>query len=273
MLSSKEIARKWEGIAAGKAALPWFKCLLLGMLAGMFIAFGALGSTVAAAGIEGTLGKFIGACVFPTGLILVVMAGAELFTGNCLMAGPASNGKVKWPGVLKNWGLVYLGNMIGAHLMAWLVAGSGFLANESVGSAFYAIAYAKCNLPFGEALLRGVCCNILVCGAVWMASGADSAGGKAACCFFPVMLFVLCGFEHSVANMFYLRLGLLLSSELMLPQTTLSIFNVSIVNMLEVYRNTVHVQSYLLNNLLPVTLGNIIGGAGLAVIYAKVYKE
>ena len=78
-------------------------------------------------------------------------------------------------------------------------------------------------LPFGEALLRGVCCNVLVCGAVWMASGADSAGGKAVCCFFPVMLFVLCGFEHSVANMFYLRLGLLLSSELMLPQTTLSI--------------------------------------------------
>ncbi len=246
MLSSKEIARKWETIAAGKAALPWYKMLLLGMLAGMFIAFGALGSTVAAAGIEGTLGKFIGACVFPTGLILVVMAGAELFTGNCLMAGPAVNGKVKWTGMLKNWGLVYLGNMIGALLLALLAHFSGLMG--SITETVASIAAKKCSLSFLEALLRGIGCNILVCGAVWMASGADSAGGKAVCCFFPIMLFVLCGFEHSVANMYYIPLGMLASAK-------------------------VNAADYLINNLLPVTLGNILGGAGLAIVYAKVYKE
>ena len=246
MLSSKEIARKWEEIAAGKAALPWYKLLLLGLMAGMFIAFGALGSTVAAADIEGTLGKFIGACVFPVGLMLVVLAGAELFTGNCLMAGPASNGKVKWLGLLKNWGLVYLGNMIGALLLALLAHFSGLMG--SMTGTVVAIAAKKCSLSFLEALFRGIGCNILVCGAVWMASGADSAGGKAACCFFPVMLFVLCGFEHSVANMYYIPLGMFTSSG-------------------------VNAVDYLFNNLLPVTLGNILGGAGLAIVYAKVHKE
>ena len=99
MLSTKEITRKWETIAQGKASLSIPNLLLLGILAGMFIAFGALGSTVVSSGVGGGLGKLLGACVFPTGLILVVMAGAELFTGNCLMAGPALNGKVKWTGV------------------------------------------------------------------------------------------------------------------------------------------------------------------------------
>ena len=248
MLSSKEIAKKWESIAQGKASLSVPNLLLLGILAGMFIAFGALGSTAASAGIGGGLGKLLGACVFPTGLMLVVMAGAELFTGNCLMAGPALNGKVKWTGVLKNWLFVYLGNMCGAFLFSWLVNQSGLMSAD-VANAAKSIAANKCALSFGQALLRGIGCNILVCGAVWMASGAQNAGGKAALCFFPVMLFVLCGFEHSVANMYYIPLGLQLGAE------------------------GVTVNVYLLSNLLPVTLGNILGGAGLAMIYTAVYRE
>ena len=248
MLSSKEIAKKWESIAQGKASLSIPNLLLLGILAGMFIAFGALGSTVASDGIGGGLGKLLGACVFPTGLMLVVMAGAELFTGNCLMAGPALNGKVKWTGVLKNWLFVYLGNMCGAFLFSWLVSQSGLMSAD-LANAAKTIAANKCALSFGQALLRGVGCNILVCGAVWMASGAQNAGGKAVLCFFPVMLFVLCGFEHSVANMYYIPLGLQLGAE------------------------GVTVNVYLLSNLLPVTLGNILGGAGLAIVYAAVYRE
>ncbi len=270
MLSSKEIARKWEGIAAGKAALAWYKCLLLGFLAGMFIAFGALGSTVAAAGIEGTLGKFIGACVFPVGLMLVVMAGAELFTGNCLMAGPASNGKVKWTGVLKNWGLVYLGNMLGAFFMAYLTIASAFLWNDALFTSVCQIALTKCTLPFDALLMRGIGCNILVCGAVWMASGTDSASGKALCCFFPVMLFVLCGFEHSVANMYYVPLGLIIRNHL---GTSFPPYYWNGVNVPDGFTQSVTIGAYLLKNLLPVTLGNILGGAGLAMVYAKVYKE
>ena len=249
MLSTKEITRKWETIAQGKASLSIPNLLLLGILAGMFIAFGALGSTVVSSGVGGGLGKLLGGCVFPTGLILVVMAGAELFTGNCLMAGPALNGKVKWTGVLKNWLFVYLGNMCGAFLFAWLVSGSGLMAKADLAAAAKSIADSKCALTFSEALLRGIGCNILVCGAVWMASGAQNAGGKAVLCFFPVMLFVACGFEHSVANMYYIPLGMLLGAE------------------------NANVSAYLLSNLLPVTLGNIIGGAGLAVVYASIYRE
>ncbi|MBR3106871.1 MAG: formate/nitrite transporter family protein [Clostridia bacterium] len=249
MLSSSEIERKWETIARRKASLSIPNLLLLGILAGMFIAFGALGSTIVSSGVGGGLGKLLGACVFPCGLMLVVMAGAELFTGNCLMAGPALNGKVKWTGVLKNWLLVYLGNMCGAFLFAWLVNQSGLIAGADLAASAKSIATNKCALTFGQALLRGIACNILVCGAVWMASGAQNAGGKAALCFFPVMLFVVCGFEHSVANMYYVPLGMLLGAE------------------------GVTIAGYLLNNLLPVTLGNIIGGAGLAVIYAAIYRE
>ena len=246
MLSSRDIAKKWETIARGKAELPVSKCLLMGMLAGMYIAFGALGFTAAQAYIGGGAGKLAGASVFPAGLMLVVMAGGELFTGNCLMAGPAVNGKVPWKGVLRNWFFVYLGNMLGALLLALIGHFSG-LYGEQMAAASGAIAAGKCSQPFLQALLRGVGCNVLVCGAVWMASGADSAGSKAVCCFFPVMLFVFCGLEHSVANMFYIPMGMLTPGG-------------------------VSISDYLLKNLLPVTLGNILGVAGLAAVYAKVYK-
>lgn len=271
MLSSKEIAKKWESTAAAKASLSIGKQLALGFLAGMFIAFGALGSTVASAAIGGGLGRLAGACVFPAGLILVVMAGAELFTGNCLMAGPLSNGKVKWAGVLRSWLFVYLGNWLGARFMAWLVHASGFLWDAALCEAVINAAAKKCVLPFDGALLRGIGCNVLVCGAVWMASGAQTAGGKAVCCFFPVMLFVLCGFEHSVANMYYVPLGI------MIKNTWDSSFSLHRHAMnaavAEGVMENISWGAFLLNNLLPVTLGNIIGGGGLAVVYAKVYKE
>ena len=271
MLSSKEIAKKWETIAGGKAGLHPVKCLLLGLLAGMYIAFGGLGSAVASAAIGGGMGKLAGACVFPVGLMLVVLAGAELFTGNCLMAGPLSNGRVSLGGVMRNWGLVYLGNMLGAYLMARLVCASGFLENEALFNTAVTTALNKCNLPFGAALLRGIGCNVLVCGAVWMASGSDSAGGKAACCFFPVMAFVLCGFEHSVANMYYVPLGITIGKTL---GSSFPAYRYGANGVLpENFTAVVTWGNYLLKNLLPVTLGNLIGGAGLGIIYAKVYKD
>ncbi|MBQ6960473.1 MAG: formate/nitrite transporter family protein [Clostridia bacterium] len=270
MLSSKEIAKKWEGIAQGKASLSIVKCLLLGILAGMFIAFGALGSTVAQTAIGGGLGKLAGACVFPAGLILVVMAGAELFTGNCLMAGPLTNRKIKGTGLLRNWLFVYLGNFAGSYFMARLVCASGFLWNADLLSAVMTAAVNKCSLPFDAALLRGIGCNILVCGAVWMASGADNAAGKAVCCFFPVMLFVLCGFEHSVANMYYVPLGITIRNTW---ESSFILYRYNVTALPEGFAENVSWVSFLLNNLLPVTLGNILGGAGLAIVYAKVYKE
>lgn len=253
MLSPKEITRKWEETARTKAAMPAGRCFLLAILAGLYIALGAIGCTIVQSAVEGGLGRLLGACVFPGGLMLVVMAGGELFTGNCLMAGPLVSGKVGPGGVLRNWGIVYLGNMLGALMAALLVQYGGVLTGAA-GEAALAIAEKKCALPFGEALLRGVGCNILVCGAVWMASGAENAGGKAVCCFFPVMLFVLCGLEHSVANMYYIPLGLLKKA----PAAG---------------GEGVTAAAYLLRNLLPVTLGNILGGGLLSAAYAAVYRE
>ncbi|MBO4925577.1 MAG: formate/nitrite transporter family protein [Clostridia bacterium] len=247
MLSSGEIWQKWGGIAAGKAKLPAGKCFLLAALAGLYIALGAVGCTAAQANLTGGAGKLAGASVFPVGLILVVLAGAELFTGNCLMAGPAAAGKAPWRGVLRNWGVVYLGNFAGALLAAGIMYAGGFLQG-TLGEAAAQIARNKCALGFFPALVRGAACNILVCGAVWMASGAESAGGKAACCFFPVMLFVLCGFEHSVANMYYIPAGMLAGAE----ETA---------------------GDFLLKNLLPVTLGNILGGAGFSLVYMGIHHE
>ena len=270
MLSTREIARKWEETARSKANLSFWRLLALGFLAGMFIAMGALGCTVAQAYIGGGIGKLLGACVFPAGLILVVLAGAELFTGNCLMAGPLSNGKVRAGSVLRNWLLVYLGNFAGSLFMACLVHASGFLENADLCAAVMSIAKAKCTLPFDAALIRGIGCNVLVCGAVWMASGAEGAGGKAVCCFFPVMLFVLCGFEHSVANMYYAPLGIMVRDTW---GSSFSLFRHAMETAApEGFMESVGWGSFLLHNLLPVTLGNILGGAGLAVIYAKVYK-
>lgn len=249
MLTSREIKEKWIGIANTKASLPAGQCLILAVLAGLYIALGGLGATLIQSTAGAGLGKLLGACVFPAGLILVVMAGGELFTGNCLMTGPVLQGRTRWGGVLRNWGLAYLGNMIGAFLVSVLAVIGGVLAagGENALTLAQSIAKNKCALSFGEALLRGVGCNVLVCGAVWMAAGASNAGGKAVLCFFPVMLFVLCGLEHSVANMYYVPVGLMLGTE------------------------GVSLSAYLLKNLLPVTLGNILGGGGLAAAYFAAY--
>ncbi len=250
MISSKEIFLKWEGISKGKITLSPLKCFLLAVMAGMFIGFGGMGATLIQSTAGAGLNKLLGASVFPVGLMMVVMAGGELFTGNCLMVGQGLCKKAKWSGIGKNLLIAYIGNMLGAFLVSVLAACGGVLKGFSPDTATLAVTIAqnKAALPFTDALLKGIGCNILVCAAVWMASGASSAGSKAALCFFPVMLFVLCGLEHSIANMYYIPAGMLAGA------------NVS-------------VGSYLLNNLLPVTLGNVIGGAGFACVYALVYRE
>lgn len=271
LLSHRDIAFRWEETARTKTEMKAGKCLLLGVLAGAFIALGALGSLTAQAYVPGGSGKFLGACVFPAGLILVVMAGGELFTGNCLLAGPAVNGKVKGSRVLRNWALAYLGNMAGAFLTVCVALFSGLMRNAALADAALAAARTKCGLSFGEALFRGIGCNVLVCGAVWMASGAKDAAGKAVCCFFPVMLFVLCGFEHSVANMFYIPLGL--GMKRLLSGGPFSGLIGADDAELSAFSQTATVSAYLIKNLLPVTLGNVLGGAGLAVAYGKIYGE
>ena len=252
MLAPAEIAKSSIAIAEKKAKLSAFKMLVLGIFAGVFIALAATAATFG----NVYVGKLAGACIFPAGLAMVVVAGSELFTGNCLMLAAVLKKKITWRGLLKNWALVFLGNFLGSLLIVLLVVYSG--AFDNISETVIATANAKVNLTFLEALFRGILCNILVCIAVWMSFAADTVPGKILAVFFPVMLFVLCGFEHSIANMFYIPAGIF---EALRAGATVDSLNFG---------------AFLLNNLLPVTLGNIIGGAGLVATgyyYTYLHKK
>ena len=251
MLSPNEIAETAVAVSEKKANLKWWRMILLGMFAGAFIALAGVGATFA----NVYVGKIAGALVFPAGLAMVVVAGSELFTGNNLMLTGLLAGKVSFGKMLKNWTLVFIGNLLGALLVTALVAVSGVF--DTVAEPVMATANAKVGMGFLEAMMRGVLCNFLVCIAVWMAFGAKTVGGKIAAVFLPVMLFVLCGFEHSVANMFYVPAGMMMSSFAGVAGPSIT--------------------GFLVGNLLPVTLGNIIGGAimvggGYYLIYLKKQK-
>lgn len=235
MLAPNEVAEVVAKVGEKKASLPWWKMILLGMFAGAFIALAGVGATFA----NVYVGKIAGALVFPAGLAMVVVAGSELFTGNNLMVMGLLSRRFGVGKLLKNWILVFVGNLLGAVMVAGLVAVSGVF--DSIAETVMATASAKVNLGFAEAMIRGVLCNFLVCIAVWMAFAADSVGGKIAAVFLPIMLFVLCGFEHSVANMFYVPAGMFMA------------------NLNGVVGPSV--AGFLVGNLLPVTIGNIIGGA------------
>lgn len=219
------------------------RLLILGILAGMFI---ALAGTAASVG--GALsGKIASAAIFPAGLAMVILAGSELFTGNCLFLLPLLRGDITGGRTMGSWAIVYCGNLIGSIVIAFIVVRCGVL--DSIAPAAIATAAAKASLPFGAAFLRGVLCNLLVCLAVWMAFCAGSAGGKVVSLYGPIFLFVLCGFEHSIANMFYLPAGILLSGG---AEVTWLDF---------------------LRNLGPVTLGNMAGGCGLGIILYMLYGK
>ena len=229
-------AEKRVGQSAGRL-------LVLGALAGAFIAFAGVAATIA-----GTVGgKLATAAVFPAGLAMVILAGSELFTGNCLFLLPLLRGDVSGGRVLGSWLVVYCGNLMGSVIIAFVVVRCGVL--DSIAPAAIAAAAAKASLPFGTAFLRGVLCNLLVCLAVWMAFCAESAGGKVISLYGPIFLFVLCGFEHSIANMFYLPAGIFLSGG---TEVTWLDFG---------------------QNLGPVTLGNIAGGCGLGTILYVLYGK
>ena len=248
MLVPSEAVEKTITVGVSKAKLPWWKMLLLGVVAGMFIALAGVGATIGA--YFG--GKIIGALIFPVGLFMVVAAGSELFTGNNLMTMALLDGKIGFLKLLKNWSLVFFGNLIGALIVAVIAVVSGVL--DVAGEAVMATAATKVELGFGVAMRRGALCNFLVCVAVWMAFMTDNLAGKFVAVFMSVMLFVLCGFEHSVANMYYIPAGMVMSG------LTGGV--------------GVSVGEFVMGNLLPVTLGNIIGGAlMIGGMYYLIYKN
>jgi formate/nitrite transporter len=256
-LSPKEVTENVVEISKNKSELQILPMLLLGMLAGVYIGFGAELCTMVTHDLSKHLGvgfaKFIGGSVFTVGLMLVVLGGAELFTGNCLMLTGVLAGKVKIVGMLRNWFFVYIANFAGSILLVIIMYYSNLwkVGNMGVGAAALATAAGKVNLSFLEAFCRGIACNWLVCLAVWLAIAGKDAISKIFGVYFPIMAFVASGFEHSVANMYFIPIGLFLKG------------NAAVVNAagLAWPVDSLTWSSFLVGNLVPVTLGNIVGGA------------
>lgn len=253
--SPKEIAARIESVGVSKSSGEPLRVFALAILAGAFIAFGAVFYTIVthdSTGVSAGLMRLIGGLSFCLGLILVVVAGAELFTGNNLIVMAYVDGKVSLNKLLANWTIVFVGNFIGALGILLLIYLSGHwqIGGGAVGAKVLAIANAKVHLTWMEAFTRGILCNILVCLAIWLCFAGRTVVDKVLAIIFPITAFVAMGFEHSVANMYFISAGLLAKQQAEL---------VSLVGTMNLDGLTT--SSFLLNNLLPVTLGNIIGGS------------
>ena len=266
-LLPQEMATKAEYLGERKAKLPLLTMFTLAILAGAFISLGAMFATTTAAGTAGVLPygvvRVLTGIVFCLGLVLIVVGGAELFTGNNLIVMAWASGKVSTISLLRNWTIVYIGNFVGAIAMALLVFTSQqyLFGNGSVGQTALGIASSKVHLGFFQAIALGVLCNILVCLAVWLTFSARSTIDKIAAIIFPITAFVAAGFEHSIANMYFIPMGLLISN---FDPTFAAASNLDL--------SSLTWGAFLLNNLLPVTLGNIIGGSVfVAAIYWSVF--
>lgn len=247
-------------------ATVW-KLLILGILAGVYIAFGAGIATLVASDAAKFVGvglaKFFVGAVFSVGLMLVVIAGAELFTGNNLMLMSALDGRVPFSRVVYKWVVVYIANFIGSVIMAYLMLSTGLWkgGNFLTGVTALKIANAKVNLLWGEAFARAILCNILVCLAVWMALASQRVIGRIFAIFFPIMTFVALGFEHCIANMYFVPLGIFLKGTEAAAVSGLNLANLTW-------------GGFIFNNLIPVTIGNMIGGAlVVGLLYWLVYVK
>jgi formate transporter len=265
--SPREMAGRAQAVGVAKARLDALSLLTLAVLAGAFIGLGATIATLA--GTDTGLGygptRLLMGVAFSLGLVLVVIAGAELFTGNTLIVMAWLGRKVTTGQLLRNWAIAYAGNFLGAAATAFLVyrTAQWTLAGGKVGASALAIAVAKVNLPFGDALARGILCNALVTLAVWLCFSARSNADKILAIVPPIAAFVAAGFEHSIANMYSIPLGLLLREQ---PAAVAAagVGPEALANL------TWH--GFLLDNLLPVTLGNIVGGALLVgAVYWLIY--
>ena len=258
--SPKEIAERVENIGVTKARLPLLTVATLGVLAGGFIGLGALYFTLVTSdsSLSFAASRLLGGLTFSLGLILVVVAGAELFTGNNLLVMAWASQRITTNELMRNWLIVYLANFAGALGLVLLVFLSDHwqMANGAVGANAVSIAAAKVALSFSEAFFRGILCNILVCLAVWLALAARSVVDKIFAIIFPISAFVAAGFEHSVANMYFIPVGILLKDRILVSGAE----NLS--------------WSGLWSNLVPVTLGNIVGGGVMvALVYYFVYRR
>ncbi len=272
-LTPPEIAKTTVQTAIKKTSMPVMNMMILGFLAGAFIAFASEGSNMAAFNLLSKpetygLGKVLAGAVFGTGLMFVLIAGGELFTGNTLIIAGVLDKKIRLEDMLKNWFFVYAGNFIGSVFIAYLINQSGLLGSgsDALGAMTIKMAAYKVGLTFKEAFILGMMCNWLVCLAVWMAYGAKDMTGKIFAIFFPIWLFITSGFEHSVANMYYIPAGIMAKSNESYMEAAMKL------GVTSEKLNHLNWGSFFTDNLLPVTLGNIVGGGVfVAAVYWFVY--
>lgn len=260
--SPSEIVERVEGIGVAKARLPLLSMLMLSVLAGAFIGLGALYFVIIKSDallLGFASAQVLGGVAFSLGLLLVVVAGAELFTGNNLLVMAWADRKISTGELLRNWVIVCIGNFIGAGGLALLVFLSRHseMNNGAIAAQYIAIAAAKCEMPFWTAFFRGVLCNVLVCMAVWMTMAGRSVTDKAVAIVFPISAFVAAGFEHSIANMYFIPLAMLLQH----------------FDGAGTASNSITWAGFF-HNLLPVILGNLAGGSVLVgLVYHVIYHH
>ncbi|MEW6724654.1 MAG: formate/nitrite transporter family protein [Bacillota bacterium] len=261
-LTPKEITLVTAEAGEKKATQKLLPMLVLAILAGAYIAFASVGATMATQDLPlYSVAKLVSGAVFTVGLMMVMIGGAELFTGNVLMVVGWLNGRYRGSLILRNWVVVYLGNLLGALIIVGLMHYSGLWKVNGAGFAMATVkaAYAKIQLSFTEAFVRGVMANWLVCLAVWMVYSAKDTVGRIWAAFFPIMLFVISGYEHSIANMYFIPAGIM-AAKVAVPTSIAA--DIASLNW----------GTFLVNNLIPVTLGNLVGGAVLVgMTYYYIY--
>ena len=272
MNAADTLMSNYENGTAAKAVKPVAKIFVAAIMAGMFIAFGGSSSNVAVFGIENVgLARTLAGCIFPVGLMLIVLVGGELFTGNCMMIGGVMTGRIKAMQMIRVLVTVYLGNLVGSLIVSFLAYYSGQwkYGAGALGAYTIKVAFGKLNLSFGTAVASGILCNILVCVAVLMASASKDAVGKIFGCFFPLWAFVIAGYEHCVANMYYIPAGIIAAVDPAVAQKAMELYGYTAEDLAML--NPVNM---IVNNLIPVTIGNIIGGMlFVAVPYVYLYNK
>ncbi len=257
-LTPAETEAKAEALGVTKAAMPFWRCFVSAMLAGAFIAFGALyfcvflGDTSLPFGVQ----RVVGGTCFCLGLVLVLCCGAELFTGNILMICSRMSHRIDWKGTLRNWGIVWLGNLVGALFAVFIVwmAQIWTMNGGQVAEAMVSVAAGKVSLDPVVMFFRGILCNIFVCLAVWIGFSARTVEGKVIGILLPISAFVACSFEHCVANMFFLPMGLVLNANGIGALGAVTLGGVAF-------------------NIIVVTIANIVGGALVALAYWFIYAK
>lgn len=259
--------------AKGKTELPLLRMILLGIFAGMFIAGGASASSLAMHAVSNVgLARFVAGSIFPVGLMMIVFVGGELFTGDCLMIMGCVHGKFPAAKMIKVLVVVYLSNLIGSVLFAELVNLSGQYNYTAglLGAFTIKVAMGKVSMSFAAAFTSGILCNIFVCMAVLMAMAAKDIAGKVWAIFFPILAFVVSGYEHCVANMYYIPAGIFAKANDAYAAVAMESYGCTAAQL-----EKLNWGSFVVKNLIPVTLGNIVGGmlfVGLPLYFIHAQK-